>query len=86
MNRYSHLHHLGLLAALSLLAACSAKEQQMLPPSTEEVVLTAYMEGNGGTRTTLDKDYTTVLWMPEESISVFRGGKMAAFASDNTEE
>ncbi len=86
MNRYSHLHHLGLLAALSLLAACSAKEQQMLPPSTEEVVLTAYMEGNGGTRTTLDKDLTTVLWMPEESISVFRGGKMAAFVSENTEK
>ena len=58
----------------------------MLPPSTEEVVLTAYMEGNGGTRTTLDKDYTTVLWMPEESISVFREGKMAAFVSENTEK
>ena len=58
----------------------------MLPPSTEEVVLTAYMEGNGGTRTTLDKDLTTVLWMPEESISVFRGGKMAAFVSENTEK
>ena len=86
MNRYSHLHHLGLLAALGLIAACSAKEGQVLPPSSEEVVLTAYMEGNGGTRTTLDKDLTTVLWMPEESISVFRGGKMAAFASDNTEK
>ena len=86
MNRYSHLHHLGLLAALWLLAACSAKEGQVLPPSSEEVVLTAYMEGNGGTRTTLDKDYTTVLWMPDESISVFRGGKMAAFVSENTEK
>ena len=86
MNRYSHLHHLGLLAALWLLAACSAKEGQVLPPSSEEVVLTAYMEGNGGTRTTLDKDLTTVLWMPDESISVFRGGKMAAFVSENTEK
>ena len=48
MNRYSHLHHLGLLAALGLIAACSAKEGQVLPPSSEEVVLTAYMEGNRG--------------------------------------
>ena len=86
MNRYSHLHHLGLLAALGLIAACSAKEGQVFPPSSEEVVLTAYMEGNSGTRTTLDKDYTTVLWMPEESISVFRDGKMAVFSSDNTEK
>ncbi len=86
MNRYSHLHHLGLLAALGLIAACSAKEGQVFPPSSEEVVLTAYMEGKSGTRTTLDKDYTTVLWMPEESISVFRDGKMAVFSSDNTEK
>ena len=38
------------------------------------------------TRTVLCEDYTTVLWMPEESISVFRGGKMAAFVSENTEK
>ena len=38
------------------------------------------------TRTVLGEDYTTVLWMPEESISVFREGKMAAFASENTEK
>ena len=86
MSRYSHLHHLGLLAALGLLYGCSAKEERVLPPSSEEVVLTAFVEGNGGTRTTLDKDYTTVLWMPGERISVFRGGKMAAFVSDNTEK
>lgn len=84
MNRYSH--HLGLLASLSLLVACSAKQDAVLPPSPEDVVLTAYMEGNGGTRTTLDGDYTTVLWMPTESISVFRSGKMAAFSSSNTEK
>ena len=84
MNRYNL--HLGLLASLSLLAACSAKQDAVLPQSPEDVVLTAYMEGNGGTRTTLDGDYTTVLWMPSESISVFRGGKMAAFSSSNTEK
>ena len=38
------------------------------------------------TRTTLDKDYSTVLWMPEESISVFSGDKMAKFTSDNSEK
>jgi Protein tyrosine/serine phosphatase len=44
------------------------------------------MEGDSETRTTLDKDYTTVLWMPTESISVFRGGGMARFTSDNKEK
>lgn len=83
MSRYSSL---GLWAIMFLFASCTVKEQQVLPPSSEEVILSAYMEGNGGTRTTLDEDYTTVLWMPEENISVFRGGKMAAFASDNTEK
>ena len=83
MNRYSSL---GLWAALCLFVACTAKQGAVLPPSAEDVVLTAYMEGNKGTRTTLGEDYTTVLWMPEESISVFRGGKMAVFSSDNTEK
>ena len=46
----------------------------------------ASTEGESETRTTLDKDYSTVLWMPKESISVFCGGEMAKFTSDNTEE
>ena len=83
MNRYSQL---GLWAALSLFVACTAKQEAILPPSAEDVVLTAYMEGNNGTRTTLDEDYTTVLWMPTESISVFRGEKMALFTSTNSEK
>lgn len=85
MNRYSHLHHLGLLAALGLLATCSAKEEA-IPPSNQKIILTATAKENAETRTTLDADYTTVLWMPEESISVFRGGKMAVFSSENTEK
>lgn len=76
--------HLGLWAALYLLAACSAREEVI--PSLQEVILTATTEGNGNTRTTLDEDYTTVLWMPKESISVFRGGKIAEFTSTNTEK
>lgn len=83
MNRYSQL---GLWAALSLLVACTAKQEAVTPPSTENVVLTAYMEGNNETRTTLDEDYTTVLWMPTENISVFRGEKMALFTSTNSEK
>jgi hypothetical protein len=46
----------------------------------------ATTEGNVVTRTTLDEDFTTVFWMPKESLSVFRGGKMAAFTSTNTEK
>lgn len=82
MNRYSHF---GLLAALCLFAACSTKEEAT-PPSSLEVILTATTEGNDGTRTTLDEDYTAVLWMPDEILSVFRGGKMAEFTSTNTEK
>ena len=83
MNRYSQL---GLWAALSLFFACTAKQEAVLPTSAEDVVLTAYMEGNKGTRTTLGEDYTTVLWMPTESISVFQGEKMALFTSTNSEK
>ena len=82
MNRCSRF---GLLVALSLFAACSAKEET-LPPSEGEIILSATTEVGDMTRTVLGEDYTTVLWMPEESISVFREGKMAAFASENTEK
>ncbi len=81
MNRYSHF---ALLAVLCLLAACSTKDA--VPPSSQEIILTAVTEGNDATRTTLDEDFTTVLWMPKESLSVFLGGKMAAFTSTNTEQ
>jgi len=81
MSRYNHF---ALWAALYLFAACSVNEEVI--PSSQEVVLTATTEGNDATRTTLDKDFTTVLWMPEESLSVFCGGKMAAFTSTNTEK
>lgn len=88
-NRWSmnHSNLLGSGAVLFLLAACSVQEDTtILPPSSQEVILTALTEGNdGGTRTTLGEDYSSVLWMPKESISVFRGGEMAVFTSDNTE-
>ena len=83
MNRYSYF---GLLAALSLLVACSVKEKAPIPWDSQDILLTATTEGNAGTRTTLDEDYTTVLWMPKENLSVFRGGKMSAFTSTNTEK
>ncbi|MBR2210323.1 MAG: tyrosine-protein phosphatase [Bacteroidales bacterium] len=84
MNRYSRF---GLWAALCLFAACSTKEEATpTPPSDQEIILTATTEGNDGTRTTLNADYSTVLWMPKESLSVFSGGKMVAFTSTNTEK
>ena len=74
-------------ALLPLLAACST-----VPGQPEEdgqdagyVTLTATTESGQETRTVLDGDYTHVLWMPHESISVFRGGKMAKFTSGNEE-
>ena len=77
----------GLLAALCLLVACSVKEEgPVFPQDGQEVILTATTEGRDETRTTLDADYSNVLWMPSESISVFRGGKMAVFTSTNTEK
>ena len=68
-----------------LLISCSAN-QEPLDIQTAVVSLTATTEGDTETRTTLDKDYTTVLWMPNESISVFRGGEMAKFTSYNSEK
>ena len=82
MNRYSHW---ALGAALCLLAACSDKEETH-PTSGQEIILTAKTEVGDVTRTILDEDYTTVLWTPNESISVFRSGKMAVFTSTNTEK
>ena len=82
MNRYSHL---VLWAVLCVFAACSA-EEETLQPSVPDVVLTATTEVGEPTRTVLDVDYATVLWMPNEVISVFREGKMAAFMSSNTEK
>ena len=76
-----------LLAAVCVLVACSIKEEgSVFPPAEQQVVLTAKAEVGDVTRTVLDEDYTTVLWIPGERISVFRGGKMAAFASENTEK
>ncbi len=69
---------------MCLFVACSVNEE--IVPSSQEIILTATTEINDATRTSLDDDFTTVLWMPEESLSVFRGGKMAAFTSTNTEK
>ena len=82
MNRYSHW---AIVAALCLFAACSAKEEA-LPPSGLDIILTATTEVGDATRTVLDDDYTAVLWMPNETLSVFRDGKMAVFSSTNTEK
>ena len=68
-----------------LLVSCSANREPF-DIQTADFYLTATTEGDPETRTTLDKDYTSVLWMPNESISVFRGGEMAKFTSDNSEK
>ena len=80
MIRYFHF---AFWVALCLFVACSTKEATL---SSQEIILTASTEENNETRTTLDTDYTTVLWIPKESISVFRGGKMSEFISTNTEK
>ena len=70
--------------AFFLLISCSVNQGPLVSHSAE-VSLLAMTEGDSETRTTLDKDYSTVLWMPGESISVFSGEKMAKFTSDNSE-
>ena len=75
----------ALWAFLPVLLSCVAKEQDVQPDS-DEIVLTARFVGETETKTVLDDDYTTVLWMPHETISVFRGGEKAKFTSDNAEK
>lgn len=75
-----------LLSAFAVLLASCTANREPDDIQTPLVSLTATTEGYSDTRTTLDGDYTTVLWMPGESISVFRGGGMARFTSDNKEK
>ena len=75
-----------LWAFLPFLLSCAVKEQDVVPPSTEEIILSARFVGETDTKTVLDADYTTILWMPHETISVFGSGEMAMFTSDNTEK
>ncbi len=77
----------ALWAIIPVLLSCVAKEPQEEPPApADEIVLTARFVGGTETKTVLDDDYKTVLWMPHESISVFGGGEMVKFTSDNTEK
>lgn len=77
----------ALWAVIPALLSCAAKEPlEVTPPVSDEIVLTARFVGGKETKTVLDDDYTTVLWMPHETISVFGGGEMAKFTSDNTEK
>ena len=71
---------------MAIVVACAGKESAFPQSSVREAIITACAEGNPGTRTSLDTDYTTVLWMPKETISVFGAGEMAKFTSDNTEK
>ena len=75
-----------LCAFLTVFTACTAKEPKYILPEVDEVTITASTEVDAETKTTLETDQTTVLWMPEESISVFKGGEMAKFTADNTEK
>ena len=82
MRTYSLLYFLPIFL---LFDACAAQLEQGGPnPSGQtEVVLTATVEGQQSSRTVLDSDYSTVLWMPQDYISVFFGGKMSKFTSTN---
>ena len=81
------LHRFALWAVIPVLLSCAVKEpQEVAPPASDEIVLTGRFVGGTETKTVLDDDYTKVLWMPHETISVFGGGEMAKFISDNTEK
>ena len=84
MKIYNHLFRWGVIA---LATSCSVKEQLTnIPASTGEISIVATTEGESETRTALDKDYSTVLWLPQDEISVFSGGNMGKFTSSNTEK
>lgn len=73
--------------SFAVLFSCSVEQDPAgVSQAEDEVVLIGRTDLESGTRTTLDSDYATVLWMPEESISVFDGGGMAKFTSDNAEK
>ena len=83
MKSYSNL---AFLAFLSFFFACTEKEAAV-QPLPGELSFTARFVGNAEeTRTVLDADLTTVLWMPHETVSMFNSGEMAIFTSDNTEK
>lgn len=73
-------------AIFPFLISCTAKAQDdSVRPASDGWVISARFAGNPESRTVLDADYTKVLWMPRESISVFGGSEMAMFTSDNTD-
>lgn len=71
------------LASVLLLAACTVPQGPDTPKEGVETVLTVTVEKQPSSRTVLDGDYATVLWMPHETISVFCDGEMRRFTSDN---
>ena len=83
MKSYSPIAFFALLSAIF---ACSEQEASVQPLS-DEFSFTARFVGNADdTRTVLDADLTTVLWMPHETVSLFHYGEMAMFTSDNSEK
>lgn len=54
--------------------------------SSRELILKATTERGYETRTVLDDDFSSLIWRPNECISVFHGGEMSKFTSDNTRE
>ena len=83
MKSYSRI---AFFAFLSVIIACTEQEAAV-QPLPGEFSFTARFVGNAQeTRTVLDADLTTVLWMPHETISMFNSGEMSMFTSDNSEK
>ena len=85
-------YSLLLTAVLGMAAACTAlpdagrTEEESLPEVTFRTMrITAVPESDGSTRTVLDSDYSTVLWMPGDAINIFYKGTSARFEATHTE-
>lgn len=82
----------GLLLLMAVVSACTATEQEQiinddLPFAKEQktVIISATVESQPETRTTLADDFKTVLWKPADEIKVFSAGEASKFISQNNE-
>ena len=85
-------YSLLLAAVLGMAAACTALPnagrtvEESLPEVTFRTMrITAVPESDGATRTILDSDYSTVLWMPGDAINIFYKEESARFEATHTE-
>ena len=74
-----------LLAIAALVFAACARNTKPSEPEGMMMTFTAYQEGTGETRTTVQAGGTQVYWEPADEIKVFFNGAGGRFIAQNTE-